>query len=526
MSFWPKSMQAETFRQNLRMPVYGLMPAEDFEITTDACGECAGMASAKWFFRHETIALPKPGMPMAGFARNLQVQDDLADWVKVTSVGRTRAYPPLVWLAAAQVESGVALAEDGKTIKSGRKENPLQLVDKLPLNSAWFDQGSLEFFCGRPLKMRGNFRQKTFVARTIWPQDFRLPQTAPRTALLAESCALRSWVREMPSGGARTPFTVGAAWRRPGVSGLRPGQAVLGLMLNGAQGDDDEAHGGHFAVMTGRVGEQGALDDWLVYNFYTLDAESEKGIIAAPVPLDNYLGDLNSGQAWYRPSYMLVATLKEARTALHLDAALARVFNQFYRHQFAYQHARANCAGISVTTLRTLGWQVPVRGPESWLKGALGLPLVALKERSLNKGKLIFDYLTEDQTRLYPAVAFEEIGADLLRLAAGTTGRNLGEYERLLAEDIEEILLVRVPQFPSSRAWGDYPIVSSDEYRARVPKDPAQHKIIPVPARPFPDELRDPQSPAEPWSGSDYAVVAWVLVLVVTILLILRQLLA
>lgn len=522
----PSATLAGTLRQNPGMPVYGLLPAEDFEITTGACGECAGMASAKWFFRHETIALPKQGLPLAGFARNLSVPEDLANWVKATPVGSVRAYPPLVWLAAPQLENGVLLVDDGKAIKSTRGELPLQLVDKLPLNGSWFDQSSLEFFRGRPLKVRGNLLAQAFIARSIWPQDFRLPPAAPSSALIAEPSALRSWVRDMPHGGARSPFAVESVWRRPGVSGPRPGQPVLGLMLNGAQGDDDEAHGGHFAMISGRVGEQGAIDDWLVYNFYTLDAESEKGIIAAPLPLDNYLGDLNSGQAWYRPSYMLVATLKDERTAVHLDAALARVFNQFYRHQFAYQHARANCAGISVTTLRTLGWQVPVRGPESWLKGALGLPLVALKERSLSKGKAIFDYMTEDQTRLYPAAAFEEIAADLLKLVAGQSGRRLSEYERLLAEDVEEILLVRMPQFPSSRAWGDYPIVSSNEYQARVPNDPAQQKIIPVPARPFPDELRDPQSPAEPCLRSDYAVLAWALALVVTILLILRRLLA
>ena len=181
------------------------------------------------------------------------------------------------------------------------------------------------------------------------------------------------------------------------------------MILNGAQGDDDEAHGGHFALITGRVGAAGALDDLLVYNFYTLDAESEKGTIAAPVPLDNYLGDLNSGQAWYRPSYLLLATLAEPRVAAHLHSALARVYNQFYRHQLAYQHSRANCAGISVATLRTLGWQVPVRGAESWLKAIPALPLVAARHASLARGKAVFDYLTEDRTLLYPAVAFAEI---------------------------------------------------------------------------------------------------------------------
>ena len=104
--------------------------------------------------------------------------------------------------------------------------------------------------------------------------------------------------------------------------------------------------------------------------------------------------------------------------------------------------------------------------------------------------------------------------------------RPLSEFERVLGEDIEEILLVRVPQFPSSRAWGDWPVESSIEYHARVPKNPAERKIIPVPPRSFPDELRDPLSPGEPWQRSEYAVAAWLLATVVLIALILRRLLA
>ena len=96
----------------------------------------------------------------------------------------------------------------------------------------------------------------------------------------------------------------------------------------------------------------------------------------------------------------------------------------------------------------------------------------------------------------------------------------------MLSEDIEEILLVRVPQFPSSRAWGDWPVETSVEYNARVPKNPAERKIILVPPRKFPDELRDPQSPGEPWLRSDYAVAGWVLGIVALTALILRRLLA
>ncbi len=118
-------------------------------------------------------------------------------------------------------------------------------------------------------------------------------------------------------------------------------------MLNGAQGDDDEAHGGHFAMVTGRVGPGGAMGDWLADNFYTLDAFSEKGIVASVVPLDNYLADLNSGQAWYRPSYLIVAILRNERTANMIQGALCRVYNHFYRHQLVYDHATMNCASIT-----------------------------------------------------------------------------------------------------------------------------------------------------------------------------------
>jgi hypothetical protein len=517
---------AAGFGQNHAMPAYGLFPADQFVVTNGGCRDCTALPQALWYFRNETIAVPNQGAPLAGFDPALPVRDDLVAWAKVTPINAATTYPPLIWLGAPDTVSGAQLADDGRTIRSGGSEMALQLAPKLPLNSAWFDANSVAFFRGRPLKMRGNQQGEGFVARTFWPQDFRLPEAPASVALAADPSALRGWVRAQAQGGAQSPFAVESLWRWPGSSAPRAGQPLIGLMLNGAQGDDDEAHGGHFAVITGRIGAQGGMDEWLVNNFYTLDSESEKGIIAAPVPLDNYLGDLNSGQAWYRPSYMLVATLKDARSAAHLQSALGRVYNQFYRHQFAYQHARANCAGISVTTARTLGWQIPARGSEGWPKAIVGLPLVAAKEGSLTKGKATFDYLTEDQTRLYPAAAFEEMGADLLRLASGRAGRKLSEFERVLAEDIEEILLVRVPQFPSSRAWGDYPVETSVEYTARVPKNPADQKIIPVPPRKFPDELRDPRSPAEPWLRSDYAVAAWGLAIVALILLILRRLLA
>ena len=105
-------------------------------------------------------------------------------------------------------------------------------------------------------------------------------------------------------------------------------------------------------------------------------------------------------------------------------------------------------------TAHTLGWQVPKHGAEGWLKAIFAFTLCSSYRRWAGKGKAAFDYLIEDQTSLMPAVAFREMGADLLKLADGKSDGSLSAFEKFLAEDIEEILLVRLPQLPSSRALG------------------------------------------------------------------------
>jgi hypothetical protein len=72
-------------------------------------------------------------------------------------------------------------------------------------------------------------------------------------------------------------------------------------------------------------------------------------------------------------------------------------------------------------------------------------------------------------------------------------------------------VFLRIPQFPSSRAWGDAPAVSAWEYRTRVPSDPSLAQIVPVPPRPFPARLRDPDLLPPPRHGSDAAAWVWLL---------------
>jgi hypothetical protein len=480
----------------------GLFPASSFRLATGATAGDRTLRQARWYFNGETIAVPVDGVPVAGFARGVTAFDDVRAWAASSAVP-SLDYPPLVWVGSPHVLRDARMSADGATIDGLR----LRLVARLPLNRSWFDRSSIAYFAGRPLTVRGVQQGDAFELRTVWPDDFAFGAPPPLRAMREPpASAIRTLMREVPQGGSRAPYAAWTLWRRDGATDWT-GRAVLGLIVNGAQGDDDEAHAGHFGIVTGRVRGDGRTGDWLVNNFYTLDAESEKGIIAAPVPLDAYSGDLNSGQSWYRPSYLLVLVLRDARAASLVQSALGRVYNQFYRHQLAYYHADANCTSVSVDTLRALGWRIPRRGPTSRWLAWLAFPLMVAKERSLAKAKVAFDYMCTDQTRLMPAVALEDAYASVRALVAGAPGE--GRLGEMLACDVDAIAFLRIPQFPSSRAFGDAPASSLAEYRARLPEDRSQMQIVPVPPRPFPPALRDDDLLKPRPRGSDVAAAVW-----------------
>ena len=496
-------------------PAYGLFRADEFRLTRGECAnstdptDSVAIAQARWLFRHETVATPL-GDPVAGFDARRDAQQDLQQWNAQNPPGTTHDYPTLIWIGAPEQIHHARLTEQGAQLHTAQGTIDLALTPRLPSNRSFYNVDSSAFFRQRTLHLRGQTIGDQFLARSIWPEDFRLDPAAPLASVDASPGALRQFVREQAQGGAQSPFLSQPVWQRtPDAARQRAGKPLIGLMLNGAQGDDDEAHAGHFALFCGRVGTEGEMHDWLVANYYTLDLESEKGILPAMQPMEGYLADLNSGQSWYRPSYLLVATLQGERTASHLSSALARVFNHFYRRDFSYQHAAANCAGISISTLRSIGWNIPKLGAISWLKALIALPIMALCSASLKKGKAVFDYYTEEQTRLLPAVAFEQTAADLLRLVDGKLTRPLTAYEKMLRDDVEEIILVRIPQFPSSREWGNYPVAGVDEFRHRVPKDPAMQQTIPLAPRHFPDNPGAPRARREKSLRSDYAVAGY-----------------
>lgn len=476
---------------------FGLYPSSAFTLTTGA--DAADVPrQPRWYFEHETIAVPRAGMPVASFARGTPAFDDVRAWASTWRDGDPVDFPPLVLVGARDTRQGARMSGDGRTLDG----LALRLVAKIPLNRAYFDTSSSEYLARHPLTVRGTLHGDDFEMRTVWPDDFALAVPPP----VREAPALRTLMRETPRGGSEAPFASWTLWRRDDAPDWS-GRPVVALMVNGAQGDDDEAHAGHFAIVTGRVREDGRIGDWLVNNFYTLDSESEKGIVAAPVPLDVYLGDLNSGQGWYRPSYLLVMVLHDVRAAALVQSALGRVYRQFYRHQLAYYHPASNCTSISVDTLRALGWPIPARGPTSRVLAWIGFPWMVLRERSVAKAKIAFDYMVTDRTRLFPAAAMEDAYASVRAFVDGAPCE--GRLGRMLASDVDALAFLRLPQFPSSRVFGDAPVDSLAEYQARLPKDRTKLQIVPVPPRPFPDALRDDDLLTPPPHASDIALRAW-----------------
>lgn len=122
---------------------------------------------------------------------------------------------------------------------------------------------------------------------------------------------------------------------------------------------------------------------------------------------------------------------------------------------------------------------------------------------------------------MYPATAYDAAGCDLLRIAGvlNSAGGSVaaGKLETLLREDLEALVFVRIPQLPSSRVLGLFPVASIDEYMKRVPEDKSQWKIVPVDPRPFPSELIEPDTlsdkPMLPWAPAlgGFVVIAGML---------------
>lgn len=439
----------------------GLYPESDFELTTGAqCSGCNAPKQGLWYFPDDIIAVPKVGKPS------------------------------LVWIGSPAMIEGARLSKDGKSLAlSDGSSVPLALTPKISSNRSYYDISSTSFFQDRPLRLRGEFVEENgvrrFIARAIWPEDFRVDFGSLRSEPAKDAADIPSRI-QADGGGARSAFSATALWEKDPAAGRAwAGKPVLGVMLNGSQGDDDETHGGHFSFFTGRFGPRGEMADWMFSNFYDLAQYSEKGILPSLVPMDKYMADLNSGQSWYRPTDVLVAVLKDERVALELQEKFKDLYAKYYAREVVYNHTTKSCAALVIDELRGDGWDIPKTGASSFLSRKVLTTLVRI-----GGGKQAADEMDaamqQEKSRLFPRAAFEAAGADLLRLGGEKPERGLTPIEKELAADLEAVLFVRIPQLPSSRAFGSYPVASTEEYFHSVPMDHSKWKTIPSVPRSYP----------------------------------------
>jgi hypothetical protein len=465
----------------------GLLPAEGFLFSTVKSFESRMLKRSLSHFENELIAVPANGVVASGFSAQADRHTDIGAWA-MTPHAAQLAHPPLVWIGSSMILEGVSVMPGGRRARNADGiELDIKFVPPISANRAYVDSSTVRYFENRRVRMRGAVEEahgkSVFVARTIWPDDFALDPSKLTIGSLRDAADIAGFVcqRDTPN----TAVEARLLWeRRPSQVREWKQKPVIGFVLNGAQSSGNASLGGHFAVATGRVGNNGEWCAWAVNNFYSLDSVNDKGIFAATVPMDKYLMDLNSGQQYYRPSYMLVAILSNQRTAAAFQGGVQRVFNHFYRQDFQYCHATANCAGISIDVFDSLGWRIPKRGAAVSFTSIAASAYVLAKNRSFAKSRKIFDYLKAEQTRLLPAVAFEAAGQDLLQIvgATGMPERALSAYEEQLRTDVEAILLIRIPQVPSGRAIGSAPAFSFDEFRSRMRHEPC---AIPPPVSDF-----------------------------------------
>lgn len=438
----------------------------DFILTTGRdCNGCNAPREGLWYFQDDVIAVPKVGKPA------------------------------LVWIGSHEMIEGATLSPDGRSIRlKDGSSMPFSLTPKLATNLSYYDLSSSAHFQNRPLRLRGEFAVengvKKFVARTIWPEDFRVDFNAlTSAAALSEEDISKLVMKD--DGGARTPFKTIVLWEKPGQGRAWGGRPVMGMMLNGAQGDDDEAHAGHYSMFTGRFGDRGEIADWMYDNFYDMDQYSEKGIIPSMVPMDKYMADLNSGQSWYRPTDVIVAVLKDGAIPLRIQEQYKDFYQKYYDHSVRYNRTTKPCASLVIDLLREdNGWNIPTRGPTNVVTARLLSTLVGVGSWDRQGGRDLYNFMRQERTRLFPRAAFEATGSDLLKLAGAqgsSVERSTTPFEKELQANLLAILYIHMPQFPSSRAFGSHPIEDAVDYFQRVPLSRSKWKVGgPTSPRPFP----------------------------------------
>ena len=155
-----------------------------FRLATGATAGEALIPAARFLFESETIAIPVAG-PFADYAKATDPFADLAAWAAHPG---PLTQPPLVWIAATQSAATGA--------KSPRTAGPFEWCRARACRSPWCrrSRSTARGSTPPPSPSSPGARSRCaarpgppgeFVARTLWPEDWRLDRAAPPVALSA-----------------------------------------------------------------------------------------------------------------------------------------------------------------------------------------------------------------------------------------------------------------------------------------------------------------------------------------------------
>lgn len=399
------------------------------------------------------------------------------------------------WLGAPTVLHNIRLLSWTEGKNEQGESFSLRLTECIASNRSWVNEHSLQYLSARLLHLRGEWlqenEQRIFLLRNIWPADWSLQHELDA----AQKLTIEQRVRQQ-RGGARREFSVERLWAAPELSvdvdnrQYHCGQHAIGWVLNGAQGDDDEAHGGHFSAMMGSSPDSAIdLRDLVVANYYNPDIVSEKGILPAFAPLDAYLTDLNAGQQFYRPSDAVVVVLDKPDCLHNFWAESALQMRALYEHQFNYDHALMNCTGITMDALRRAGMRIPAMAASSYVLGMLAFAQSWLKERDRPRALRLWHYFSSELSRVLPAQAYRATVHHLLSLLSQRRAAST-EWETKLLTQVQAVYWLHYPQLPSSRKMGREPVFTLAEYPRRVPELQSKWQVVPTRTRELPPLLR------------------------------------
>ena len=418
----------------------GLYPAASFRIATGATAGERRLRQARWYFQRRDdrgAASRRAGRVVR--ARRPRRSTTCAR-------GRRRARARRAdRLSAARVDRRAARSCTARGMSRGRRardrrRRAASLVAEDPAQPLVLrrDVGRVARASATADRARHARRRRRSRCAPLWPDDFALGRAA---------AAARDAGRDSRARAARADAR-GAARRRAkpvrGVDAVAArrgardwtGRPVLALMVNGAQGDDDEAHARplrdrHRARARRRPHRRLAGQQLLLAR----QSRARKASSPRPCRSTTTSAISTAARAGTGRATCSSLVLRDERAAALVQSALeprlqpvlpapARVLppgRQLHEHQRRHA-ARARLADSARAARRTA------------LARVARLPvLIALKERSLAKAKIAFDYLCTDQTRLMPAAALEEAYASLRALVARRRRTARARSARMLA---------------------------------------------------------------------------------------------